>query len=45
MSIACNKFKGIHDFRNFCKMNLKNSVDHKREITDIKIRKVENIYY
>ena len=40
MASACQKFLGIHDFRNFCKMNLKNSIDHTREIIDIKIEKM-----
>ena len=42
MCEGCKKFLGKNDFRNFCKMNLKNSVDHNREILDIKIEKLNN---
>jgi tRNA pseudouridine38/39 synthase len=35
-------FKGRHNFINFCKMNLCNTVNFEREIKDVDLIKVEN---
>ena len=39
MREACGKLVGTHDFRNFCKMNVKDCHDYKRHIKDCRIEK------
>ncbi|XP_059063487.1 uncharacterized protein LOC131035677 isoform X2 [Cryptomeria japonica] len=37
MEVACKKFLGEHDFRNFCKMDALNVHNYKRQISSFKI--------
>ena len=39
MREACGKLVGTHDFRNFCKMNVKDCHDYKRHIKECRIEK------
>ena len=45
MKSAASKFKGSHDFRNFCKLNVLSTTNFTRHIMDINIGKVEEIEF
>jgi tRNA pseudouridine38/39 synthase len=42
MEIACKKLRGSHDFRNFCKMNVKDCHDYKRDIKRCRISRIDD---
>jgi tRNA pseudouridine38/39 synthase len=41
MRVAAGKFKGDHDFRNFCKMDADNVHNYRREILQFEIIPVD----
>ncbi|EDV24213.1 uncharacterized protein TRIADDRAFT_26740, partial [Trichoplax adhaerens] len=44
MNEAAQRLKGEHDFRNFCKMDLANVSNFRREILSIKVQSIETPY-
>ena len=41
MKKACGFFKGLHDFRNFCKIDVLNTTNYERTIFEIEIEQAD----
>ena len=44
MQECCQKFLGVHNFQNFCKMNLDQTSNHEREILDVRIDPIDDLH-
>ena len=44
MQKCCQKFLGVHNFQNFCKMNLDQTSNHEREILDVRIDPIDDLH-